>query len=158
VTPGLARVRRRQRPGADARPPVSATQRYLARRADTAPIGFRAECEQVTPAVGGRLPPRPPPRNFATNFATTPYRNRSHSITLHPKTRPRPLNEKPRAAAGFAAIGVVRPAGFEPATFGFVDHAPDGTTGRRRTASSSIREFERRPSCRWRPVPTGAFR
>jgi hypothetical protein len=120
VTPGLARVRRRQRPGADARPPVSATQRYLARRADTAPIGFRAECEQVTPAVGGRLPPRPPPRNFATNFATTPYRNRSHSITLHPKTPPRPLNEKPRAAAGFAAIGVVRPAGFEPATFGFV--------------------------------------
>ena len=55
-------------------------------------------------------------------------------------------------------LAVVRPAGIEPATYGFEGHAPDATTGRHRTTSSSIRELGSPPSWGWRPVPTADVR
>jgi hypothetical protein len=58
----------------------------------------------------------------------------------------------------YCSASVVRPAGIEPAAYGFEGHAPDGTTGRDRTASSSIRELKSRVSGGWRPVRTGAVR
>jgi hypothetical protein len=50
------------------------------------------------------------------------------------------------------------PAAIGPATFGFVGHAPDATTGRHRTALSSIRELGSPRSWGWRPVPTADVR
>ena len=53
---------------------------------------------------------------------------------------------------------LVRPAGIEPATYGFEGHAPDATTGRHRTTSSSIRELGSPRSWGWRPVLTADVR